>query len=150
MFLTKLVDTLSPDGALTEDVVARTALIATLEDLEGHLEVEKAGLNALEQITPELIRDLLVGFVTHYVYERVLAALADQIATRSLDAARTREVEREAWRYLEEAVRADLPRRMSGLREPPKLVTTRWDGVAGRKFVDRLFAECFDVLSADL
>lgn len=150
VFLTRLVDTLGPDGALTEDVVARAALTATVEELEDRLDLDAAGLEALDSLTPEMIRDALVSFVTHYVYERLLAALANQIATRALDPARVRQVEREAWRYLEEAVRADLPDRLPMLRNPQALVATRWDGAAGQAFVDRLFAECYAVVEVDL
>ena len=150
VFLARLVDTLAPDGALTEDVVARAALTATVEELEERLDLEAAGLDALNHLTAEMIRDALVSFVTHYAYERVLAALADHIATRALNPARVRQVEREAWRYLEDAVRADLPNRVPTVRDPQSLVATQWDGSAGRAFVTRLFEECYAVLEVNL
>jgi hypothetical protein len=114
------------------------------------LDLDAVGLEALDSLTPEMMRDALVSFVTHYAYERLLAALANQIATRALDPARVRQVERAAWRYLEDAVRVDLPERLPTLQDPQALLSTRWDGAVGQAFVDRLFEECYAVLEVDL
>lgn len=150
VFLVRLVDTLAPNAAKTEDVVARTALTATLADLEERLDLEATGLDALDRLTPELMAELMLGYAAHYAYERVLAALADQIAVRSLTPDRVKEIERDAWRYLVDAVRADLPARLPALNDPQALAATRWDGDEGRRIIDQLFTECFAVLEADL
>jgi hypothetical protein len=146
VFLAGLADALAPAGALTEDAIARAALIATLEELFDELDVGNLGLDALEQMTPTVMADVMVKYVANYIYERVLQALTGHIEKASPNPARVRAVELDARRYIDEVVRADVG---STLVNGPNF-GKQWDVRSAQRTADRLFVECFRVVAAGL
>jgi hypothetical protein len=149
VFLARLADTLAPAGGLTEDAIARAAMDATLEELYDIMDLANAGVDGLQQLTPQIMADLMMRYVINYVYERVLQALASHLETRSPSPKRVAEVERDARRYIDAVVRADLDQTNVAGAAPPDF-TARWDGAGSKLAADRLFVECFRVVEAGL
>lgn len=146
VFLTRLADALAPSGVLTEDAIARAALIATLEELFDELDLGNLGLDALERMTPTVMADVMVKYVANYIYERILQALAGHIEKVSPSANRVREVELDVRRYIDEVVRTDVG---SKLVDGPNF-GKQWDVTSAQRTADRLFVECFRLVEAGL
>jgi hypothetical protein len=74
--LSKLVDYIAPVGVLLEESVARSAALDLLAELFERYNVEEKGLAALDSLTPDILKSVLISYVGKYVYTRVLEALS--------------------------------------------------------------------------
>lgn len=149
VFLLRLADALAPAGALTEDAVARDAMDDTLQELFDQLDVKNGGVLALERMTPAIMADALLRYVTNYVYTRVINALTAHIHAKSLGTPRMHEIEKAARHYIEDAVRLDIDT-TAFFGPQGSTFDDRWDAQKGQRVIDRLFEEAYAVVQAGL
>lgn len=149
VFLLRLVDALAPAGALTEDAVARDAMDDTLQELFDQMAVPSGGVQALDRMTPAIMADALLRYVTNYIYTRVINALTAHIHSKSQVIPRMHEIEKAARHYIEDAVRLDID--TSAFFGPDgSMFAARWDAGEGQRVIDRLFTESYAVVQAGL
>jgi len=150
VFLLRLADALAPTGALTEDAVARDAMDDTLLELFDQMAVPTGGVLALDRMTPALMADALLRYVTNYIYTRVINALTAHIHAKSNGIIpRMREIEKAARHYIEDAVRLDIDT-TAFFGAQGALFAARWDAGEGQRVIDRLFEESYGVVQAGL
>lgn len=148
-FLVQLADALAPAGALTEDVIARQAMDATLLELDEQLGIADGGIEVLARMTAPAMADAVLRYVVNYIYERVLHALTAHIHATARSTAGIGEIERAARRYIEDAVRVDIDT-TAFFGADGAAIAARWDAVEGQRTIDRLFEESYNVVQARL
>ena len=142
VFLGALLDALAPDGGLTEDAVARAAAADTVDDLFDRLGVTSGGLEALDQLTSEVVGTALQLFIANYALRRALQTLSNRIEERAVTPERAVRVERLVREYVHDTVAFDIGGRDSA--------TVDWRGAEGRALVTRVFEDAFALLEAAL
>lgn len=148
VFLLQLGDVLAPDGALTEEAIARDAMDDTLQELYEELDLAN-GVAALDRMTPAMMADALLRYVTNYIYARVIHALTAHIHAKSPTVTRMSEIERTARYYIEDAVRLDVDT-TAFFGAGGAAFAARWDAGEGQRVIDRLFEESYRVVQAGL
>jgi hypothetical protein len=148
-FLVQLADALAPAGALTEDVIARQAMDATLLELDEELGIADGGIEVLARMTAPAMADAVLRYVVNYIYERVLHALTAHIHATARSTAGIGEIERAARRYIEDAVRVDIDT-AAFFGPDGAAIAARWDAVEGQRTINRLFEESYNVVQARL
>lgn len=150
VFLLRLADALAPAGALTEDAVARDAMDDTLLELFEAAAVPTGGVLALDRMTPALMADALLRYVTNYIYTGVINALTAHIHAKSQGIIpRMRDIEKAARHYIEDAVRLDIDTTAFFGTDGARFAA-RWDAGEGQRVIDRLFEESYAVVQAGL
>lgn len=140
VFLDRLVAALAPDGALTEDAVARAAAADTVDDLFDRLGVTVEGIGALDRLTPDAVATALRLYVANYALRRALQTLSSRIEERAITPERAVEVERQVRGYVHDTVDFEL-----GGRDP---ASVDWNGAEGRALVARVFDDAFALLES--
>lgn len=100
-------------------------------------------------MTPAMMADALLRYVTNYVYGRVIHALTAHIHRTSPTVTRMREIERTARYYIEDAVRLDVDL-TAFFGTGGAAFAARWDAGEGQRVIDRLFEESYRVVEAGL
>jgi hypothetical protein len=136
--LARLVDILAPSGAQNEASISRYAVTKTLEQLIERLGGLQNGLEIFNHLTPDLIVSTVVDYVTEYVYVRFLHALASRIEQGAADATTAHTMETEIHRYLKSSVRLQANRY--------DFLDIDWEGPIGKRMVDQLFAETYQLM----
>lgn len=149
VFLLRLVDALAPAGALTEDAVARDAMDDTLQELFEQMAVANDGIHALERMSPVIMADALLRYVTNYIYTRVINTLTAHIHAKSQGVPRMHEIEKAARHYIEDAVRLDIDT-TAFFGPQGSMFAAQWDAGKGQRVIDRLFEESYAVVQAGL
>ena len=149
VFLLQLGDVLAPAGALTEDAIARDALDDTLQELYEQLDLARDGVEALDRMTPAVMADALLRYVTNYIYARVIHALTAHIHAKSPTVTRMCEIEQTARYYIEDAVRLDIDTTVF-FGSSGAALAGGWDAREGQHVIDRLFEESYRVVEAGL
>jgi len=75
--ISQIIDKLVPDSSTLEDVVARRAIIKTLEEIYYKYEIEEQGLEALNGVDEEAIEEAILSSTVNYVYPGFCVAKFD-------------------------------------------------------------------------
>ncbi len=139
ILLSTIVDKIAPAGAYLEDAVARAATTETLSELFRERAIDEGGIEGLDGLTAIDIREVLERFVAHYIYERLLQALARTLETRpARDIVR---LENDVWQYVQNVVRLDLT--------AIDVVNLDWSGDRAHRLVDQIFREAYGIIEAE-
>jgi hypothetical protein len=138
VFLAALADALAPEGALTEDAIARRAALSALDDLFDRFGVIRDGIDALNRLTPDAVHIALERYAAHYVFERILQALSSHIENNSISSTRAIEVERIVWAYIESEVTLE-----AGGRD---FRSVDWRGAEGHQLLGSIFERSFAIV----
>jgi len=68
--LAKIANSIAPTGATNDEAVAREAVMSTLDRLYTELIGRGENLTALEALTPEQIKDVIVEYTSCYIYKK--------------------------------------------------------------------------------
>lgn len=68
--LAKIANSIAPAGATNDEAVAREAVMSTLDRLYTELIGRGENLTALEELTPEQIKDVIVEYASCYIYKK--------------------------------------------------------------------------------
>lgn len=68
--LAKIADSIAPPGATNDEAVAREAVLSTLDRLYMELVNRGDDLSALEALTPERIKDVIIEYTSCYIYKK--------------------------------------------------------------------------------
>jgi hypothetical protein len=65
-----IADALSPIGSTNDEAIARDALISTLDSLYSRVLEEGESLDTLNALTPELIKETLIEYVSNFIFSK--------------------------------------------------------------------------------
>ena len=137
-FFVALVDAIAPAGALAEEAVAHAAAAETVEELFEKYAVRDAGLEVLNALTPEAIRDAVERYVAVYINTRLMHVLASRLEDGTNSSLQAYRMERDVKRYIVERVELEF--------EAADALNIDWSGSEGRQVVDGIFREGFALL----
>lgn len=138
--LSKLVDYIAPVGVLLEESVARSAALDLLAELFERYNVEEKGLAALDSLTPDILKSVLLSYVGKYVYTRVLEVLSKNSEHHPVET--LIRVERDIKDYITATVKYDF--------KQVDVLKIDWEGTQGRDMVNRIYEEAYTLLEKSL
>lgn len=132
--LSALLDQLCPDGGSVDEGIAREALVETIVDLE------EAGIDDFDKLTPDQMQTVFELYVTHAIEGRISNDIGMNIVTLPADPRAAAKVEAELRDFIQRGVSDALHHAREELDAltPPR--------VAG--FVDRIYESAFSLLKA--
>ncbi len=136
--LAALIDILAPDGALLEAAAARKALIETLSELFDRYDVEGQGLEALNSVDADGMKEIIALSVTNYIYERFEHELFNCLERGSVSESEANNLAEEAKEFIAGVVTIDM--------DEINVVTFDWDGAEGKQFVENLYQTAYSLL----
>jgi len=136
--LAAFIDSLAPDGALREEAIARAATIDTLTDLFERFDVGTNGIEALNNMTEEDVRDIVSISITNYVSERFLEELTGLVEQESVSETEANRFAGEIKEFIETNVRLDI--------EGIDPLTFDWQSAEGRAFVAEQYDKAYELL----
>ena len=98
--ISQIIDKLVPDSSTLEDIVARRAIIKTLEEIYYKYGIEEQGLEALNVVDEEAIEEAILSSTINYVFERFLLDLADRIENKDISEREAISLEKEVKKYI--------------------------------------------------
>lgn len=134
--LARLVDYIAPDTALLEENVARSAALDVLAELFERFGVEEKGITALNSLTSETLKTVLLEYINKYIYTRILETLSK--SSESYSAATLVRVEKDIKDYVSETVKYDFGQ--------VDMLTLDWLGKEGKEMVGRIYDEGYSLL----
>lgn len=132
------IDLLAPAGALLEEAIARKALIETVAELFDRYEVDAGGLDALEHIDAEGMRDIIILSVTNYINERFEQELVNCIERGNISEDSANQLSEQAKEFIAGVVTIDI--------DDIDVVAFDWAGPEGRTFVNNLYQMAYSLL----
>jgi hypothetical protein len=136
--LASFIDLIAPDGALLEDAAARKALIETTFEMFDRFNVEERGMEALNDLDAEGMKEIVCLFVTNYVYERFLMEMANCIERGLLSETDANALTDQGKEFVEGEVRFDLTQL--------DVLQIDWHGQEGKDFVRSIYERAYWLL----
>jgi hypothetical protein len=68
--LAKIADTIAPIGTTNDEAIARDAVISTLDQLYSRILEQEGDITALERLTPDMIKEVVIDYVSNYIFKK--------------------------------------------------------------------------------
>jgi hypothetical protein len=133
-----ITNALAPVGASSEESAARHATSAVIEELYERFAVEANGLDRLNAMSTDDVRNAIESSVAKYIYFRWLGELGLRLEDKSVSAAQAERLEQEMKSYVRDIVRLDL--------KSIDVLKLDWSGAAAAKLIVDLYAQAYSVL----
>jgi hypothetical protein len=134
--LAALVDRLAPAGAQLEDAAARSAMVTTLSELFRERGAEENGLEALQSMSADDVREVVLAFIVRYLDERIAQVLAKGLEDQPADDVLARE--KEIHRFIEMTVKLDLSKM--------DVIDMDWSSPDAMQTIERIFQDAYDLI----
>jgi hypothetical protein len=79
-----LANAIAPPGTTNDEAIARDALISTLDSLYTRMQEEGSDFTNLEQLSLEQVKETLVEYVSHYIFNKWMYELGNAIEKGSV------------------------------------------------------------------
>lgn len=139
--LAAFVELLAPDGALRDEAVARTAIIATLSDLFTAYDLAGEGIEALDRMDADGLGQVVELSVVNYVSASMQQVLANRIELGTLPEPEANRLMDEVRDFIGEIVKLDFV----GV----DLIQVDWEGPEGRQLVRGIYEEAYRLVGGD-
>lgn len=139
--LTALVDALAPAGTYDEDAVARLALGETLEQLFEKCDVREGGLEALESLDLNGVKETMEAYVASYINHRLMQVLGQRIEENAISPEDAYARERGVKGYVVERVKLAFTR--------TRVEELDWNEPAAGVVVETIFREAYELLGVE-
>jgi hypothetical protein len=136
--LAAILNALAPAGTTDDDATARRATNETLTELFERYGVVEQGLDRLNSMDADGVRDAIQSSVGSYVYQRWLLDLSKSIEERSISADRAVRLERDVKVYVRDLVELQLADR--------DVLTMDWNGAEGRLLAQEVYEQAYALL----
>ncbi|KYF76577.1 hypothetical protein BE11_47615 [Sorangium cellulosum] len=133
-----ITNALAPAGASTEEAAARHATAAVVEELYERFSVETNGLERLNAMNADDVRDAIESSIAKYIYFRWLGELCQRVEDKSVSGAQAERLEREMKAYVRDIVRLDL--------KAVDVLKLDWSGMAAARLLSDLYEQAYSVL----
>lgn len=137
--LSQIIEELAPDSSTLEDVIARRAVIRTLEELYYKFGIAEQGLEALNGLDELAIEEAIITSTINYVFERFLLDLADRIENKNISEAEAVSLEKE----MKEYIKAEVKRNSYDERN---FRGVNWFGKQGRDLTESIYQQVYEIL----
>jgi len=138
--LATILNALAPAGTTDDDATARRATNETLTDLFERYGVIDGGLDRLNAMNADGVRDISQRSVCSYIYQRWLLDLSKKIEEHSVSADRAVRLERDVKVYVRDLVQLNLARR--------DVLGMDWRGAEGQRFTREVYEQAYELLGA--
>jgi len=139
--ISQIIDKLVPDSSTLEDVVARRAIIKTLEEIYYKYGIEEQGLEALNGVDEEAIEEAILSSTENYVYERFLLDLADRIENKDISEGEAISLEKE----MKEYIKVEAKRKAY---DGKNFKGINWFGKQGKDVTESIYKQVYEILEA--
>lgn len=72
-----IANVLAPVGSTNDEAIARDAMISTLDTL--YMKMDENDISSLENLTPELVKETLIEYVSNYIFSKWMYELGSTI-----------------------------------------------------------------------
>jgi hypothetical protein len=110
--LAKIADSIAPSGATNDEAVAREAVMSTLDRLYTELLERGENLSALEALTPDQIKDVIIEYTACYIYKKWVYELGISIEKNAVSERQALDLEAQ----MKDFIRAEVQTRFQGVR----------------------------------
>lgn len=74
-----IANALAPVGTTNDDAIAREALLTTIDSLYSKIQETGAGIEALESLSPEQIKETMIEYVSNFIFTKWVYELGNTI-----------------------------------------------------------------------
>jgi hypothetical protein len=135
--LAALVDKIAPEGVFLEDSAARAVTAQIIDELFQQYGVSEKGLEALNALDAEGVKQALQQFIANNIYTRLVQVISNGAESKSTD--HLIWVENAVRDYVYPTVRLDLMNRTD-------VLSIDWNGREGRDFIKRIYQEGYELI----
>jgi hypothetical protein len=136
--LAAFVELLAPDGAQLDDAAARKATIDTISELFERYDVATNGIEALDHLTEEGMRDAMTLSITHVIDEKFQQDLASRVEDGSMSERAANELMQHATDFIRGIVTIDT--------STVDILSMNWDSKEGRDLVQQMYEAAYSLL----
>ncbi len=136
--LATILNALAPPGTTDDDATARRAADETLKDLFERYGVIDGGLDHLNRMNADGVRDALQCSVCSYVYQRWLLDLSKKIEERAITADRAVRLERDVKVYVKDLIQLSLSGR--------DVLRMDWKDRECQRFIQEVYEQAYELL----
>jgi len=136
--LAAFVDLLAPDGAQLDAAAARKAVIDTIGELFEQYDVAANGIEALDHLTEEGMRDAITLSIAHVIDEKFQQDLASRVEDGSMAERAANELMEHAGDFIRGIVAID-----TGTID---ILSMDWDSKEGRDLVQQMYETAYSLL----
>jgi hypothetical protein len=106
--LAKIADAIAPTGATNDEAIARDAILGTLDSLYSKILENGGDINALESLTPEMIKDTVIEYVSVYIFKKWVYELGLAVEKNTVTEKQAIEMEIEIKDFINAEVKLSL------------------------------------------
>jgi len=136
--LATFVDLLAPDGAQLDAAAARKAVVDTVTELFEQYDVAANGIEALDHLNEEGMRDAITLSIAHVIDEKFQQDLASRVEDGSMTERAANELMEHAGDFIRGIVAID-----TGTID---ILSMDWDSKEGRDFVQQMYETAYSLL----
>lgn len=135
-----IINELAPSGSSLEDAAARDALVEVISDLFKKFAVDEEGLNKLESIDQETMKETLQECICCYLYKRWIQEVGISL-DKKLSSSDVKKIEKKVKNYVYESVKLDFEDRNISLMD--------WGSKEGKDYIQQKFEEAYSVFEEE-
>lgn len=136
----RILDALSPAGAMREEVAARKAVDDVLSDLYNKFVLDDGNLESLDRMTVEDVRKAIEDCVSSYIYHRWLEELGFSIEKGAVTENSAVAMENQMQDFIKDSVSLEITE--------IDVINFDWQGTAGQQLINRIFQDAYSILEA--
>lgn len=136
--LAAILNAIAPAGNTDDDATARRAINETLCDLMQRHGAVDGGVEQLNALTADGVKNAIQSSVSAYVYQCWLLELSKQVEQNAVSADRAVRLEREVRVYVRDLVKLNLQDR--------DVLRIDWAGTEGRRFTQDIYEQAYGLL----
>ncbi len=139
--LADFIDHLAPVGATIESSIARKALIATITEVFENLQVEKNGINVLDQISNEDMKEIIVSSIANYINEKFQQELINRLEKSKIDAVYANQLSSQIRDYMVGLIKLDM--------DITDFVNFDWQSPEGIQKIEKFYGQAYALLGEE-
>lgn len=135
-----LVDSLAPAGAQNEEAAARSAACTVLGELFETYASGPAGLDGLATLTAVQVADVVVQYVSTYIFARLMQILAIRLERGDITSTAACRMERDVRGYIQDRVSQEIV--------PPRVEDISFTVDEGQAIIEQVFEDAYSVIES--
>lgn len=136
--LAKVADMLAPPGGLSEDSIARSALLETLGNICLRFDTDAQDISILEKLDEENMALVVVDYISNYIYQRWLQELGFTIEKKDVSESFLINTEKEAKKLIYNSLSVETKR--------INLLKTNFSEGNGKRIIDNVFSQAYTLI----
>lgn len=133
--LAKVADMLAPPGGLSEESIARSALLETLGTICLKLDTDSQDVSLLEKLDAENMALVIIDYISNYIYQRWLQELGFTIEKKDVSESFLIKTEKEAKKLIYNSLKVET--------KAINLLKTNFSKGSGKRIIDNVFSQAY-------